>query len=185
MMSDAEETIKVEHHLVLLLPDVEVDSLFSSKQCEKLQASVNKAVKAEPNPQVKFEFSGPDRGRFKFVCPNLVAKEWAMNIVGKLKDIFENPKIKAVDSGIMPKLYRASISFNDKPPNMVDLFMGIENKNETLDTLHWRQYTKKKIQDRRTIVFIGIDEASVAALKAIGFRPYFEQGRIKIKIEEN
>lgn len=71
------------------------------------------------------------------------AKEWALNIVPKLTDIFEKPKIKAVDRGILPKLIRASITFNDKPPNMVDLFEGIENKNETLDTLHWRTPRRK------------------------------------------
>lgn len=185
VMSDVEEEIKVEHHLVLLLPDVEVESLFSIKHLEKLQASVNKVIKTETNPQVKFEFSGSDRGKFKFVCPNPIAKEWALNIVSKLTDIFDKPKIKAVDHGIVPKLHRASITFTDKPPNLVDLFEGIEAKNETLQTLHWRQYTKKKVQGNKTIIFIGIDETSVSALKAIGCRPYFEHTRIKINIQEN
>lgn len=64
VMSDSEEETKVELHLVLLLPDTEEDSLFSKKHCEKLQPSVFKAIKAEINPQVKFEFCGADRGRF-------------------------------------------------------------------------------------------------------------------------
>lgn len=177
-MSDVEEETRIVHHLVLLLPDVEEESLFSTKHLEKLQASVNKVIRAETNPQVKFEFSGPDRGKFKFVCPNLIAKEWALNIVIKLTDIFAKPKIKAVDRGIVPKLYRASISFDDKPSNLVDLFEGIEAKNETLNTLHWRQYTTRKAKGNKTsktIIFIGIDEVSVAALKAIGSRPYFEK----------
>lgn len=185
IMSDSEEETKVELYLVLLLPDTEEDSLFSRKHCEKLEPSVFKAIKAEINPQVKFEFCGADKGRFKFVCPNLEAKEWALSIVPKLTDIFEKPKIEAVDRGILPKLTRASITFNDKPPNMVDLFEGIENKNETLDTLHWRPYKTKKVQGNKTILFIGIDEASVTALKAIRYRPNFEHSRITITIQDN
>lgn len=185
IMSDAEDETKLDLFLILLLPDVEEESLFSKKHLEKLDVSVRKVIKAEANPQVKFEFCGPDRGRYKFVCPNEVAKEWALGIVPKLTDIFEKPKVLAVDGGLVPKLVRASIIFNGKPPNMVDFFEGIENKNIGLKTLHWRTYTKKKIQGNKSIIFIGIDEASVDTLKSLGFRPYFEQGRIRISITDN
>lgn len=82
-------------------------------------------------------------------------------------------------------MVKASITFNDKAPNPIDLFEGIENKNPTVNTLHWRTYKLQKVQGGKTVMFIGIDDGSIKALKELGNRPYFEAGRIKLTIPEN
>lgn len=170
-MSDSDDDAKADLYLILLVPDVEVESLFSKKHLDKLETSVRKAIKAEVNPLVKFEFCGPDRGRYKFVCPNEVAKKWALNVVAKLTNIFEKPKIIAIDKGVVPKMIRASVVFNEKPPNMVDFFEGIENKNDGINTLHWRTYNRKKIQGNKTVIFI------------VHIRKHFWLNTIRIKVK--
>lgn len=133
IMSDSEEEVagRPEFHLVLLVPDSETASLFSKKQMEKIHSSVGIAVKAEDNKDVKFEYSGPDRGKYKFVCPNETAKQWALNVVQKLAGLPDKIKIKAIDQGVLPKMIRASVTFSDKPPDALDLFEGIDERNET------------------------------------------------------
>lgn len=170
---------------MLLAPDVEVDSLFLDKHCAKIHDKISKALKEEENADVKFEFCGPNRGLYKFVCPNAAAKQWALDILPKLQGVFEEPKIKIVDKGIIPRMIKASLVFTDKPPNMIDLCEEIEKKNATVDTLHWRPYKNQKVKGGKTVVFIGIDESSVKALKAMGFRAYYETGRIKITVQES
>lgn len=79
-------------------------------------------------------------------------------------------------------MIKASLVFNDKPSNMIDLCEELEKKNDTIETLYWRPYNIKKIKGGKSVMFIGIDESSVKALKDIGSRPYYETGRIKITI---
>lgn len=107
-----------------------------------------------------------------------------MNIIPKLTNLWDDPKIKAIDGGITQKMVRGSVGFNGEPPNMLDFLDDIEVKNENLDTLHWRIYSRKKVQGGKTIIFIGIDEASVGVPKEINFRPYYETGRIQITGEQ-
>lgn len=187
-MAPPESIIKAEEYpkqLVRLVPDLENVHLFSKAHLDILHKSIIEALKACKNPKVVYEFCNPDRGRYKFVCPNEEAKEFAMNIIPTLKNLWPNPKIKAIDCGSIPRMVRASVVFNNPPPEILDFFEDIDLKNETIDTNEWRIYNKKKIQGNKTIFFIGIDEKSVEDLKAIGNRPYFVNGRTKITIENN
>lgn len=78
---------KVDFHLVLLVPDTEESVLFSAKHGEKISVSVQKLIKEEPNPDIKFEFTGFERGRYKMVCANEITKTWAIDIAGKLEGL--------------------------------------------------------------------------------------------------
>lgn len=100
----AESVIREDKHLVLLLPDSEEVNLFSSKHGEKLSPSVINAIKLETNPEIKFDWTGFERGRYKMVCPNLATKEWALLIVPRLNNLWEDHKIKAIDAGVIPKM---------------------------------------------------------------------------------
>lgn len=179
-----DETIQQpSKQLVRLVPDLENIHLFSKAHLEIIHSSVLKALKACKDPNVKFDFCKPDRGQYKFVCPNEEAKAFAMNIVEHLENLWADSKIKAVDHGDVPKMIRATVTFNNPPPEILEFFEDIDFKNESIDTNDWRVYTKKKIQGNKTVVFIGVDEKSVEDLKAIGSRPYFENGRTKISID--
>ncbi|KAG4076861.1 hypothetical protein HA402_006571 [Bradysia odoriphaga] len=182
--SDEESVVKPDLHLVLVAP-ADDECIFSKTQGDKIAGKVAAALKAEENSDVKIEFSGPDRGQFKFVCSNESAKKWAMSILPKLEGLFDKMKLKIIDQGIIPKLVKASCIFNNKVPNFVDFCEEMERKKDNLDTLHWPPYNNSKIKGERTILFFGIDEASSAALKNIGFRPYYETGRIKITVVQN
>lgn len=105
------------------------------------------------------------------MCPSEEANLWAIQ------------KIKAIDCGAVPKMLRASVAFNNPAPDTLDFFEDVEFKNDTIDTSEWRVYNKKKIQGNTTVVFIDIDEKSFDDLKAIGFRPYYANGRTKITID--
>lgn len=172
-------------YVVRLVPDLEGIHLFSEKHGPKLKNSVFKQLKLVKDPKIKFEYCDFYRGRFKFVCPNVETKEYAMNIVPKLTELWADPHIKAIDCGIVPKMIRASVTFNNPAPETLEFFEDVDLKNETIDTNEWRVYNKKKVQGNKTVIFIGIDEQSVEALKAIGFRPYFANGRTKITVDGN
>lgn len=169
--------------IVRLVPDIENIHLFTRSHLDVLHKSVMVALKACKNPNVKFDFCLPERGRYKFICPNEDAKDFAMNIVPTLTDLWPNPKIKAIDCGNVPRMIRASVIFSNPPPETLDFFEEIDFKNENIDTNNWRAYGKKKIQGNKTVIFIGVDDLSVENLKAIGFRPYFANGRTRITIE--
>ncbi|KAG4075244.1 hypothetical protein HA402_013143 [Bradysia odoriphaga] len=132
---------------------------------------------------IKFDFCKFERGRFKFVCPNAESKAWALNITQLLTNLWPDPHIKAVDHGTVPKMIRASVTFSNPVPDTLEFFEDIDLKNESIDTNEWRVYGKRKIQGNKTVFFIGVDEASVDALKAIGGRPYFANGRTKINFD--
>lgn len=74
---------KPSTYVVLLLPDLVDGSFFSPELGETLHDSVINAIKDEENPEIKFEFYGYDRGRYKVVCANLASKDWALKIVPK------------------------------------------------------------------------------------------------------
>lgn len=170
--------------VVRLVPDIEDVHLFSKEHGHLIHKSVLAQLKKAEDPLVKFEYCDFERGRYKFVCPNLTAKEWAMNIVPNLQDLWKNPKLKAIDCGETPRLIRATAIVDNPPPDTLDFFDDIEFKNDNIDTNNWRPFNKKKIGNK-TIFFFGIDEKSVKDLKTIGFKPYFAHSRIKISIEEN
>lgn len=172
-------------YVVRLVPDIEDIHLFSKAHGSIIHNSVKMQLKKVNDPDVKFDFCDFERGRYKFVCPNQNAKEWAMNVVPKLTDLWKDPKIKAIDCGEVPRLVRATAIVDNPAPETLEFFDDIEFKNESIDTNNWRPFNKKRIQGDRTIFFFGIDEVSVKDLKAIGFKPYFANSRIKITIEED
>lgn len=174
-----------ELHVVRLVPDIEDVHLFSKAHGDIIHKSVLRQLKECTNHNVKFEFCRPDRGRYKFVCPNNDAKTWAMNVVGQLKELWPDPKIKAIDCGVMPKIVRASITFNNPAPEAFDFFEEVDMKNDTIDTNEWRVYGKKRQPGNKSIMYIGVDEKSVSDLKGIGFKVYFSNGRTRINIDSN
>lgn len=177
------EVERPEKHLVRLVPDIEDVQLFTDKHGIKLHTSVMNELKKVKDPNIKFDYCDFERGRYKFICPNEVAKNWAMNIVPLLTGLWENPQIKAIDFGIVPKMVRASVVFQNPPPQPLDFFEDVDFKNENIDTVDWRIYKRKPIEGKKTIFFIGIDEKSVNDLKDIGYKPYYANGRTRIKIE--
>lgn len=172
------------HYLVYIAPDVDGVHLFSSKHGEKLTQSVQGAIKAEVDPEIKFEFTGFDRGRYKFVCSNEPSRIWAVGIIPMLKELWEDAKLKLLDIGIVSKMIKATTTFTGRAPETLTLFEGIEKKNPNIDTLHWRAYKHMKVSGNKTVIFLGIDEESLKPLKEVGLRPYFEGGRIKIVIKD-
>lgn len=170
-------------YLVRLVPDIEDIHLFSKPHLDILNKSVLVAQKEVKDPNIKFDFCKPERGRFKFVCPNEASRDYAIGIVPMLKNLWKEPKIKAVDCGIIPKMIRATITFDNPVPDMLEVFDYIDSRNDTIDTNEWRIYGRKPLRGNKTAVFIGVDEKSVADLKAIGQKPYFASGKIKISFD--
>ncbi len=130
-------------HMVRLVPDIENVHLFTPAHLEILNKSVLRAHKEYEDPNIKFDYCQPERGRFKFVCPNEDAKNFALKIVPLLKNLWKDPKIKAIDCGEIPKIIKAGVTFKNPPPDMLEFFEDIEKKNETIDTNEWRIYGRK------------------------------------------
>lgn len=170
-------------YLVRLVPDIEEVHLFSKAHLELVHKSVLKAHKEANNPIIKFDFCKPERGRYKFVCPNEERRDFANNIVPLLKNLWKDPKIQAIDYGEVPRMIRGSVTFENPPPEMLDFFEDVDLLNETIDTNDWRVYGRKPARGNKTAVFIGMDEKSVADLRAIGSKPYFASGRVKISFD--
>lgn len=82
-------------------------------------------------------------------------------------------------------MVRATAIVDNPSPQTLDFFDEIEFKNDTLDTNNWRPFNRKKIQGDKTIFFFGIDEKSVSDLRALSFKPYFANSKIKISIDDN
>lgn len=169
--------------VVRLVPDLEDVHFFSKTHLELIHKNVVKVLKNEKNPNVKYDFCNQERGKYKFVCPNQDSKNFAMKIVPLLQELWADPKIKATDDGEIPRMVRASITFDNPMPEMLEFFEEIECKNDDIDTNEWRIYSRKKIQGNRTVTFLGVDEASVEKLRAVGFRPYYASSRIRINID--
>lgn len=188
MMAPPEEPDNVTREsklLVRLVPNIEDVHLFSDKHGQILRRSVFKQLELVKDHKIKFDFCDYERGRFKFVCPNVESKDWAMNIVASLTELWADPKILAVDCGVVPKMIRASVTFPNPAPETLEFFEDIDLKNDTLDTNEWRIYGKKKIQGNKSVFFLGVDEPSVEALRVIGFRPYFATALTKITIDNH
>ncbi|KAJ6642865.1 hypothetical protein Bhyg_07821 [Pseudolycoriella hygida] len=97
-----------EKFLVRIVPDIEEVHLFSESHGKLLHSSVMKELGKVKDPNIKFDFCDFERGRYKFVCPNESAKEWALKIVPTLTGLWKDPKIKTIDCGLVPKMNRAS-----------------------------------------------------------------------------
>lgn len=81
-----------ETHVVKLVPDIPDVHLFSKAHGEIIHSSVLKQLSTIRNPDIKFEFCNFERGRYKFACLNETAKNWAMNVVPSLTNLWKDPK---------------------------------------------------------------------------------------------
>lgn len=170
-------------YVVKIVPDIEDIHLFTKAHGSIIHNSVKAQLKKVNDPEVKFDFCDFDRGRYKFVCPNLTAKAWAMNVVPILTDLWKDPKIKAIDCVEVPRLVRATAIVDNPAPDTLEFFDDIDLKNEGIDTNNWRPFNRKKLGLEKTILIFGIDEQSAKNLKAIGYKPYFASSRIRISID--
>lgn len=177
------EVTESAKQVVRLVPDLEDVHLFGKTHLEMIHKNVLKILKNEKNPAIKFDFCNHERGRYKFVCPNEDSKNFAMNIVPKLTELWKDPKVAAVHCGAVPKMIRASVTLANPVPDILDLFEDIDAKNEAIDTNEWRIYSRKKTQGNKTVIFFGVDAKSAENIKAVGFRPY-AHSRIRINIDD-
>lgn len=143
--------------LVRLVPDIDDVHLFSKGHLDMMHTSVLKAHKEANDPNIKFDFCKPERGRYKFVCPNEETRQFANNIVPLLKNLWKDPKIKSIDFGEVPKMIRGAVTFDNPPPEMLDFFENVDLLNDTIDTNDW----SKPARGNKTTVFIGMDEESL------------------------
>lgn len=77
MMAPPEEQENVareEKYIVRFIPNIVDVHLFSNRHGEILRKSVFKLLKTVKDPKVKFDYCDYERGRFKFVCPNVESK---------------------------------------------------------------------------------------------------------------
>lgn len=140
-----EEPPRLVKHVIKLVPDIGDVHLFSKIHGDKIHSSVKGLLRKSKDPDIKFDFCEFERGRYKFVCPNEKAKEWALGVVPLLTGLWKDPKIKTIDCGEVPRLFWTILEY--PAPETLDFFDDIELKNE-----------ERKKGDK-TIIFFRVDES--------------------------
>lgn len=172
MLPTAAEVVKMEDaHVVDVIPNNDGKETFTKEELKSLKNSFNRALFGEEAfASIHFEFSGPHRGRYRLVCKDTFTKEWV------------GANLSTIVSGPPPRLTGASISLEVPTLEPDDLFKIIATQNPDINTSSWRFFNKGKISRGKQIWAIGIDIASIKALKKIGFRPYCGMNRLKIVV---
>lgn len=175
---------KKELLVIDILPDGEGAPMLTEAHCKIIKNSFTKALfEAEEIADLDFEFAGFDKGRLRVVCENAISKDWIINTLPKLSDLWKDAKLKYVDAGAPPRLYRTTFSLQYPPPEAQMFFQAIERQNRLIDTSYWRLYNRKRGLNDKQNWIIGIDEKSVIAIKATNYRVKFGMDKIRFSVE--
>lgn len=184
------DVIKKEKELFVvdILPrtkESEEQLLLSAEHCKIIKASFTKQLLlAEEIADLEFEFAGLDNGRLRLVCENEMSRDWVIDTLPKLTDLWKDASLTAINVGAPPKLVRASFALPYPAPQPSQLFEMISRQNRSLDTKYWRVYNRKRGQNDKQNWFIGIDVESANAIKLLGFRVKFELDKIRFAIDQ-
>lgn len=186
MVSLASVVAAGETFVVDIIPDTEGVNQFTEAQGRAIGNSINKELFADEDfAQLHFEYSGLDRGRYRFVCADTKTRDWVTAKIPKLEGLWQGAALKVIQSGPPARLVRATVNVQLPTVDPNDFFVIIGTQNPTINTANWRLYSRNKASAGKQIWVIGVDEASIPALRELGCRPYCGMSRIKINLSSN
>ncbi|KAJ6639782.1 hypothetical protein Bhyg_12529 [Pseudolycoriella hygida] len=171
-------------HTVDILPNTTEPTVFSQTELKAIMASFNNAVISSENfADLRINWSGSDKGRFRIICDDEKTKNWVVSIVDKLENLWKGAQLKSVTSGPPPILKKAHVNVTLPFLEHENFFKVINTQNPLIDTNHWRLMSKSKSNNGKQLWIIGIPEASIEPLRAVSFKPYCGANRIKINVQ--
>lgn len=174
-----------ESFVVDILP-VEENGLLTDNQGKSIKNSITRALFASENfANIKFESSGFERGKFRIICKDTVTRDWVIGIAPNLDGLWAGANLRAVTAGEPAKLVRSTINVVLPCIEPDDMFTIIHTQNPTINTENWKLYSRSKAQAGKQQWIVGVDEASIPALRELGCRPYCGMGRIRIFLPNN
>lgn len=153
-------------------------------QNKELQVKITEALFAEEDISDK-KFDDPpnfDGQRLRLFCSNETTKNWVVDTMPRLQDLWENVKLVCKVVGPPPKLRRSTIMMPAPTYQPPILFSIISAQNPGIDTTFWKYVSRTKVENHQQIWTIGVDENSVPALKEIKFKPHVGLSCIKISV---
>lgn len=175
---------KKELFVIDIRPDGEQEVLLTEAHCKLIKASFSKELFADDRIEdLDFEFTGFDKGRLRVVCENEYSRDWIIKTLPLLKDLWKDVKLKHVEVGAPPKLYKATFSLSYPTPEPTELFNIIGKQNRLIDTSFWRIYNRKRGLNDKQHWTVGIDEKSVVAIRALNNKVKFGMDKIRFGLE--
>ncbi|KAJ6649108.1 hypothetical protein Bhyg_04341 [Pseudolycoriella hygida] len=171
-------------HTVDILPNTTEPTVISQTELKAIMASFNNAVFSSENfADLRINWSGSDKGRFRIICDDEKTKNWVVSIVDKLENLWKGAQLKSVTSGPPPILKKAYVNVTLPFLEHENFVKVINTQNPLIDTNHWRLMSKSKSNNGKQLWIIGIPEASIEPLRAVSFKPYSGANRIKINVQ--
>jgi hypothetical protein len=155
-------------------PDVKLDQT----QTDIIQAKLLTAVDANPSVEIPPQFlqSKFAHGIFWITCANEPTKDWLMQTISGLGELWEGAELTVVDSKDLPKRPRLLVHIpNTSEVNTV--LTHFKKQNPELNTSDWSIMSRKVTEKEQTLAF-SIDSDSHKALARTNFKAFWELGRI-------
>lgn len=178
------EVVKNDFHIIDVVSYDDTIPFFNDAQGTNIYTAVLKElVKANDISKINFEDSFLDRGKYRYICSNVVTRDWLLSIIPTITP-WGNAKIKSVNQGAPPNLIKYT-AIMKKPllePN--DIFTLMATQNPNLDTSNWRCSYRSKVEKGLQTWVINVDENSIPALELVDFKPYAGTKRIKLFLKK-
>lgn len=169
--------------VVDIISDKEGEETLSDIHLRTIGNSVNAALFADKNfAKLLFEFSGPERGKFRIICANKETSEWVTGTVPLLEGLWPGAALKTVVTGPPPTLVRATVNLGFPTMDPNDFFTVINTQNPNINTSNWKLFNRNKPSNGKQIWIIGVDESSIQSLRDVNCRPYCGMSRIRINL---
>lgn len=169
-------------HVVDILPETE-GVMFTDHQLKTLGISLTRALySAENFPELKFEFSGPERGKYRIICSNAATRDWTIDIIPRLEGLWTGANLRIVQPGPPPTLIRATVQMSMPTMEPNDFFTIIGAQNPTINTSNWKLFNRNKPVGGKQLWVIGVDDTTIQPLRDIGCRPYCGMNRVRINL---
>lgn len=94
--------------------------------------------KSENISEIKYDWSGFDRGKVRYVCNNDFSKKWLIETIPTLEGLWTNAALKLVDEGSPPKLIKSTMNMSVPTLEPPDAFTVIGAQNPSINTKYWR-----------------------------------------------
>lgn len=157
--------------------------LISDANLKTLGSSLNRALFSDEGfSNLKFEFSGPERGKYRTVCSNTATRDWVVAAIPHLEGLWPGAQLTTIVAGPPPVLVRATVNMAYPTVEPNDFFTIIATQNPTIDTSNWKLFNRNKPDKGRQLWVIGVEETTVQPLRDLGARPYFGMTRIRINL---
>jgi len=132
-------------------------------------------------PPLRFNQSGIVQGHFKVSCADQHALDWLKTAVPAMPAL-EGVKFTPWTADQLPRLVKVRVYIPGPEKDLQSVRTMLARQNPELKAERWVFYHKDVMEPPGTLHTLGVDEASLAALRRLDFRPYYELSRVAFQV---